>query len=149
MNSTIDKDLLMDPTGRIYQCVLYLGKSKTIVLNYDENCQIDQIVTFVGEKLNGDYLCIKNGKIRRHYVYEDDRLMDVISIYDSNGNNLYYSNIKRGTGHLKEYDINGNSSQWGNYIEGKKEGYWYIRSNTGHTDSVLYINNIMQINQIQ
>lgn len=70
------------------------------------------------------YYYHKNGKIYQIFLFESDRLMNVIDMRDSTGKKLDYGSFKDGNGILKLYFSDGHLFQEGKYVNGLREGEW-------------------------
>ncbi len=94
-------------------------------------------------KIDGDFYGYhKNGKLKFHVMYYDNKLWNVIEYYDENANSLDFGNFKDGNGILKCYFPNGKISAKGMYKNGLQTGKWDCYHNKGYSHSINYTDGI-------
>lgn len=84
-----------------------------------------------------------NGNIFAEYDFVSDKLWNVITLKDLDGNLLTHGNLKDGNGTLIIYDDNSRILKKQNYVTGMMNGMTYLYSNGELYDSIRYVNNIV------
>lgn len=80
----------------------------------------------VDGRMNGDYRrYYKNGQIKVIAKYKDDKLDEIINVYDTSGQKLDFGQLKNGNGCVTAFDEDGNLMRKGCYRNGVKEGTWH------------------------
>jgi antitoxin component YwqK of YwqJK toxin-antitoxin module len=83
----------------------------------------------------------RNKQIQTQCVYNENRLVKIIFLYDSTGNPLNYGTLKDGNGILINYYPDGTVREKGGFKNGYRHGWWYSYTNTGYLmDSIRYEN---------
>jgi len=80
----------------------------------------------------------KTSKVKYVIEYKKDKIWNIISYLDINGNSLDNPNFKNGNGYVYVYDSLGVIIEEGEIKNGYKQGYWKRISNTGYVDSTFY-----------
>ena len=89
---------------------------------YRENSEINWIGTYKNDKYDGemkDYH--SNGKLNKVSLYKEGKLIEIISLFDSNGEALDKGTLVNGNGVVKYYDKDDKFSYETKYIDGEKE----------------------------
>ena len=96
-----------------------LGKQNGIWHFYHDNGNEEGIGSLENGKMVGNWIWNHhNGKIYTERLYEDGKLMEIISCFDGYGNKLSKGTLKEGNGSLNNYDIEGNLLEVFNFENG-------------------------------
>lgn len=107
------------------------GKEEGKYERWYENGNLKETVTNVAGNTDGVYrYYYPDGKLWTEKVYSNGRLMNVVSIYDKNGNELEKGDLKDGNGVLNYYDEDGRIYQRVTYKDGKEIKTETVRSAT-------------------
>ena len=130
--------------GQLHKKGNYLQSKKTGEWKfYNDNGQLHQIGKYIDGKPNGDWKTYyKNGvlmnkgnysngkktgewqyyhendKIHQIKLWKGNKLMEIISCFDGQGNPLDKGTIKNGNGTVKEYDVDGKLTKVKEYLDG-------------------------------
>ena len=111
---------------------------------YHENGQLKSIGNFTEDKLNGEYKMYYNneelkfsgymindkktgewkyyyykiGKLKSLFLFQDDKKMDIISVYDGKGNVLDKGTLVNGNGTVNYYNVEGKLIYIETYVDG-------------------------------
>lgn len=87
-----------------------------------------------------------NGKIKSKVVHQNDRLMEILFVHDTNGNTLPFGKLSNRNGTVIQYDNETGVPKYkGKYKSGNKEGWWITYHFKGEIlDSTFYQNGFPQ-----
>lgn len=96
------------------------GKQDGQWLFYHDNGNKEGVGNLASGKMIGKWIWYhSNGNLYTERLYEDGNLMEILSCYDGKGNPLEKGTLKKGTGSLNSYDIDGNLIDVQNFENGK------------------------------
>lgn len=86
----------------------------------------------------------RNGQLTSKTRYEDNKLMEIYTVYDTLGNNLNYGSLTNGTGYVIFYDEKkGIKHTSGPYKNGLRNGWWKRYNFRGDIMDSLFFENGM------
>lgn len=110
----------------------------------NEKGQIRRKCSFRNGLLDGYcYRYYSNGQLMSKAIYKKDHLRKIVCVYDTLGRKLDFGSLdENGTGYVITYsDEYGTRERSGQYINGRREGWWKNYTYRGDpTDSVFYKN---------
>jgi len=133
------------PEGAIFTIICYdkEGRRHGSYQEFGENDVLTIKCDFIRDSLNGTYLEYHfNGQLRYRLNYEMNRLMQIESAFDEEGQPLIMGDLINGNGLVSVYYRDGKLRSYGVYSNGLKHGYWKIVSNAGVADSVEFIDGL-------
>mgnify|MGYP002780795241 CR=1 FL=1 len=116
------------------------GKLEGKSISFFENGLIQIESEFFQDMINGEFIeYYNNGQIRCKLKYKNNKLIEIIEVFDSSGNKLSPGLFNDGNGLVNIYYPNGAIYKQGHFKNGLKSGYWKFYNEKGDLlDSTLY-----------